>query len=625
MSVLAVLLFHAGYAWAQGGFLGVSTFFTLSGFLITRSLLEERARDGGVDLPTFWARRLRRLMPAALAGLLLVAAFAAFAAHVTQRMRATEDGLAALVYLSNWWFIVTDSGYQGLLGHPSPVQHFWSLSIEEQFYAVYPLLLLALLGVARRSERAAGGGIALLVLAGWAWLAHLAGQGASTERIYYGTDTRCAELLVGCALALWLPQGRMAPGRAARLALGVAGVAGALASLYAWTSARVESDALYRGGLQVYALASAAILASVACAPGRLAALLSLPPVRWLGRISYGVYVYHWPIYLWLDETRTGLAGHALTAVRIGLTLFVAHVSYSWLEEPVRSGRRPRGAGVALTTLAGMACLALALGVATRGVEPAHPVSGTLSGLWRSEPAAPPSVRSDEDGLRILVVGDSVAKQLAAGLRLSRGSAGKGGRVVSAAADGCGLARGAHLREPTRRQRICDDWDGRYRVSLEKARPDVVLVYVSGWDLVPRRLPEWDEEKTIDAPEFAGWLRREYEEAVDLLSATGAHVAWITPLCTQLGEADRHARGLLVSEVLTPVAAAFADRMTLVDLDAAVCPGGRFTNRLDGIEPFRPDGNHFSMAGRLWVGLWLWEHIERVLDRARLTPHTDGE
>src|SRR5687768_13320332 len=200
VAVAGVVLFHAGFGWAEGGFLGVSTFFTLSGFLITSLLLAERAATGRIALGAFWARRARRLLPAALATLLAVAALASWLATPEQLASLRGDVLAALFYGANWRFILDGQSYGDLFAAPSPILHFWSLAIEEQLYVLFPLLVV-LVG---RGRRRLGTALVALVAGSVAltWLVY--SPGGSTSAAYYGTFTRAGELLVGALLALVL-------------------------------------------------------------------------------------------------------------------------------------------------------------------------------------------------------------------------------------------------------------------------------------------------------------------------------------------------------------------------------------------------------------------------------------
>ena len=202
-AVAAVLLFHGGHL--TGGYLGVDAFFVLSGYLITSLLVEELATTGTVSLLGFWGRRLRRLLPALLLVLLAVAAYAAVVAPADQLAAIRGDALATLGYVANWRQVFTGNDYFALFASPSPLQHTWSLAIEEQFYLVWPLVMLAL--NRRRSARAvARRTLALsLVLAAASFVTMLAlADPADNTRVYYGTDTRAASILIGAALAAWV-------------------------------------------------------------------------------------------------------------------------------------------------------------------------------------------------------------------------------------------------------------------------------------------------------------------------------------------------------------------------------------------------------------------------------------
>src|SRR4051812_42501007 len=200
LAVAGVLAYHCGFGWARGGFLGVSLFFTLSGFLITSLLLAERSEHGRIGLRGFWARRARRLLPAALLALAVIVAFGATVASGSQLRGLRGDVLAALAYVANWRFVLAGTSYGALWSAPSPVQHFWSLAIEEQLYVVLPLAVAGTLALGRGRRRpllaVLGAGLGLSVLA--TFLVH------DQLRAYYGTDVRAGELLIGALLAVIL-------------------------------------------------------------------------------------------------------------------------------------------------------------------------------------------------------------------------------------------------------------------------------------------------------------------------------------------------------------------------------------------------------------------------------------
>ena len=351
VAVLVVVLFHAQVPLAGGGFLGVSLFFTLSGFLITSLLLAEFDSTGTVALREFYVRRARRLLPAAYVCLLSVALLGGVWG-AAQRRDLPADLVASVANVANWRFGLSSDSYADLFAAaPSPVAHFWSLAIEEQIYLLLPLVVI----VALRRGRRALGWVTLLLL--------IASVGATLltvdrDLVYNGTHTRAAELLVGVALALYLARGRHelgeVPWRRARWLPGA--VAGALL-LGLFVVASLEQGWIYRGGLPAVAVLSAVLIAAVVSEqfPNRL---LDVAPLVVLGRLSYGIYLFHWPVFLIVDAERTGLGPVAVFVVRCVVIGVVTVASARLLEQPVRLGRVPRGTRRFVTATA---CGALAV------------------------------------------------------------------------------------------------------------------------------------------------------------------------------------------------------------------------------------------------------------------------
>jgi peptidoglycan/LPS O-acetylase OafA/YrhL len=341
VAVIAVLLGHSGFKWARGGFLGVTAFFVLSGFLITGLLLAEWDRRGTIGLKHFWGRRARRLAPAIPVLLLIVVGYLAFGTH-KPAPGVLGDALASLTWVANWRFVLTHRTYAALFADPSPFQHMWSLAVEEQFYLVLPILTIALLRWRRAAGRRWLAAVAIVGIAastGAAIVLHPSGGGAG--RAYYGTDARMAEPLVGVLLAVLLvgPAGRRVLSQLGRRlldGLAVASAVGLVLLVYRLTE---RSDSLYRGGFLAAALCTAAILAAATQPDSVVGRALSTPPLVAVGRVSYGIYLFHWPIFLWLTPRGTGLAPVPLLLVRTGATLAVAMVSYALIEAPVRWGR----------------------------------------------------------------------------------------------------------------------------------------------------------------------------------------------------------------------------------------------------------------------------------------------
>jgi peptidoglycan/LPS O-acetylase OafA/YrhL len=341
VAVAGVLLFHGDHL--AGGFLGVDLFFVLSGFLITSLLLREWAGTGGIALLAFWRRRGRRLLPALFGLLGGVAIYVLVWARPVDLDAIRASALATVLYVANWQAIWAGHGYWDLYRAPSPLQHTWSLAIEEQFYLVWPVLVAVVLG--RRRRRGRPGPPAILTVAlglaavSTAWMMWRVVPGEDPSRVYYGTDTRAASVLLGAALAAWLSWRGTAATRRGRLALEGLAVLGALWLVYAWATIDGQSTFLYRGGFLLCELAVVAVIAGcVQPHRGPIATALAVAPLRWLGLISYGLYLWHWPVFLVLqiEHSSLGLSDWSLFAAQVALSLLLAIVSFFVLEEPIR-------------------------------------------------------------------------------------------------------------------------------------------------------------------------------------------------------------------------------------------------------------------------------------------------
>jgi peptidoglycan/LPS O-acetylase OafA/YrhL len=339
IAVMAVILYHVESSKLSGGFLGVEVFFVISGYLITSLLLSEKDRSGGVSLRDFWRRRARRLLPALYALLVAVVVMSATIAPDTWS-RLPGDLLAALGYYSNWWQIFHHDSYFVAAGRPSLVQHLWSLAVEEQFYLVWPLVF-ALVG--RRLRRpvlavaAVGVGVASAI-----WMAVLWSPAVDASRVYLGTDTRLSGLMLGIALAAIWPAHRFRAEHAAPragLALDAFGLAGA--AVLAWALLRVnEFDPfVYRGGFLVVDLATVAVIAVAVHPSARLGKVLGAGALVWIGRRSYGLYLWHWPVFqVTRPDLDVPIHGWALMALRLAITFALAELSYRFVEAPIRDG-----------------------------------------------------------------------------------------------------------------------------------------------------------------------------------------------------------------------------------------------------------------------------------------------
>jgi peptidoglycan/LPS O-acetylase OafA/YrhL len=336
IAVLAVFFYHVGTGWMPGGFLGVDVFFVISGYLITALLLSEFRKVGTVNVLKFWLRRARRLLPAVV--VMIVVTLVAAAILVPDRVDSLRgDALASLFYVNNWHLVLSHQSYFQQFD-PSLFRHLWSLSVEEQFYLLWPLLFaggMALFGRKRLLWGVLAGAAASTLL-----MIVLFSPGHSTDRIFYGTDTRAVGLLIGVALAiLWNPNElrTRTSGPGAGWLLDAVGVVALALIVRDFVRVHDFDSSLYRGGFLFLALFTGVLVAVLAHPAARLGRLLGCAPLVWLGLRSYSFYLWHWPI---LMLTRPGvdvpLTGPVLVVLQLGATLVVADLSYRYVEQVFR-------------------------------------------------------------------------------------------------------------------------------------------------------------------------------------------------------------------------------------------------------------------------------------------------
>jgi peptidoglycan/LPS O-acetylase OafA/YrhL len=620
LAVAGVLVFHARPDWLRGGFLGVDAFFVLSGFLITGLLLAERERTGRIRLGAFWGRRARRLLPALLLVLVAVALVSRYVLSAEELPGLRLDALAALGYVANWRMIFRGGDYFARTAPASPLQHSWSLGIEEQFYLAWPLLVVLATRLARHARTVIVTiclvGITASTLAG-VLLYH---PDTDPGRVYYGTDTRASALLVGCAMAALLSGRTVRPNRLLALAaLDAATLLG-----LAWAGADGGDAWLYRGGLTGLAVAVGVLIAHLSTAPdGFGARVLSLPPLTWLGRVSYGVYLWHWPLFQWLNADRTQQSGVTLFAVRIAATLLVASASFYLVERPIRRGLsrrdRPTRARVLVPVTAG-ALAATAAVVVAATVAPALPAAVAVAAPTVPVPLAAPSGRPEVAPVsragrrpgaepRIAILGDSVAWTLGAYLPPHPGLA-----ITNRAVQGCGIARLPdiiYIGSPHTNYPGCDTWDARWKRDVTADDPDVSVILLDRWELMDRRLN--GRYQHVGDPEYDAYLTGELNTAITAAHGAGARVVLLTAPYTHRSERpdgglypeDTPERVDAWNRLLATVAAASPVRPRILDLNRLVCPGGKFTWSINGLR-VRSDGLHFTPAGvQRVVAPWL--------------------
>ncbi|WP_145133525.1 acyltransferase [Paenibacillus sp. Y412MC10] len=340
LAVCAVIAYHLNLGWFPGGFLGVGIFFVLSGYLITDLLIRQWEGTGRIDLRDFWVRRARRLLPAMCSVLLVVIVWLA----LFQTARLAEiwgDIAASLLYVTNWWFIVNDTAYFSRFSTASPLMHFWSLAVEEQFYLVWPVIhMLGLRFVTNRKLLFAIILIGALASASAMYFLYVPGL-LDTSRVYYGTDTRAFSLLMGAGLALcrpagnWGKEGKGRTGLSA-IAMDFTGFVGFAVLIWMICGTSQYEPFLYQGGMVLQSTATAAVIAAAVQPSTWIGHCLSWKPLRWLGIRSYGIYLWHYPILLltFTGEERSFLH----TAVQMTAVLVIAAISWTYLEKPIRYG-----------------------------------------------------------------------------------------------------------------------------------------------------------------------------------------------------------------------------------------------------------------------------------------------
>lgn len=510
-AVLLVVAFHAGLPGFGGGFLGVSVFFTLSGFLITGLLLQEHAEHGFVSLGAFWGRRVRRLLPAALVCLAIVAAL--------------TDGIgrelsAAVLYVANWQQIATQNNYAALFdAHPILV-HFWSLAVEEQFYIIWPLMIW----VALRMFGQQRGPFIALALGGAIGAFGYLGAIGDPQRVYLGTDTRAVEILVGAALAIGLERPRIAAVLRKYVRIIIPGVA-LIVMLVAIAVSTTESAWVYRGGLVAFAVGSAAVLAGIVHG-GPVSRVFELSWMRGCGKISYGLYLYHWPTFVLIGTESVG----SLT-LSLVFSFAASVLSYVLIEMPVRNGRlRTR---VLLPVLVSASVALVVIPYPTGAASLYDSFRGKTEDCYYGDRCAPTDLSTIERygtpdagrPTRILVFGDSVSQVTAWGLANSRTARDGQIEVISMGAGACPLVGDAYRWNRSSAgnwNEYCDI--NEVLTAIAEYRPDAVLAVFTLANQTDIRIKgEW---VNLDKRTMHSALLDRMEQVAEVSKSTDSILLW---------------------------------------------------------------------------------------------------
>ncbi len=643
IAVLGVLVYHLNRTWLPGGYLGVDLFFVLSGYLITSLLVAEHSRTGRIDLPAFWARRIRRLLPALLVLLVVMAVTIQLQGDVLAQGAARGDLLATLFFVANWHFVASGQSYFSQYLSVSPDRHTWSLAVEEQFYVLWPLVVVGVLALfSRRTLALAAAGIAVAS----ATLMAILFNPLDPSRAYYGTDTRIFEILIGALTALVLagPARTRVAGIVRRL------VWPAFIVVLASGIFLADDNSLYYHGAAVgFSLAAAVLIAGLEFG-SRLRRVLSLRPLVGVGLVSYGLYLWHWPVIVFIGQTIGQTSSPVLAVLAVGLALAATVISYVFIETPIR--RRRALLGFRLTPRRFAVLVPAASGLVA-AIVLTTTASGVSSPVWSTGTAdAPaditltvPAASSHTGGVRtpsgtIGVVGDSVMASALPGLQAA--AAARGLTLVAAAAPGCPvdlqpLFDSAGNQSPfnagCRRVKKLHD-------ELIAARPNVVI-----WEdlqsVLSRRaadgtfLPAGSAAWTTDL--LSGWMAE-----LDRLRAAGSDVVILMPpersqqaagcrnvpiesRCLDLQHQDA-----IIRAATTAFWSSLAGRpgVHLVMIDPLLCPKGvpcptsigGVTVRISGW-----DQTHFTPAGARWFAPRLLDLVAAAAGPAMSPPPPGGD
>lgn len=604
LAICTVLAFHTGGQWLSGGFLGVDVFFVLSGYLMIGILASPDGRGLRMPARTFWLRRARRLAPSLLTVVLAVVVVA----HVADRYESPGlrgDVIAALAYVTNWWSLHAGAEYFNQWQEPSALLQTWSLSIEEQFYLILPALIVVLTRL-RASARVRTFAFAGLAAMSAAWALHL--QQGDPLRVYFGSDTRVQALFAGVVLGLMArPPGHAGQQRptAARQAVGWACLVGLIA-LFVLAAPWTESMPAWI--LTVCALLTVGLLwAIIQAEHSFLAQVFSWRPLVWIGAISYALYLWHWPVFLWIQGGRHTPLGAQVWAIAVSVVL--AWLTTRFIERPVRGPRfssLPTSwqwaiYGACAGLLATMACVPL---LNTGGGDAPD------ESQWPAAAELPASVT---------LFGDSTAYTAAGGFPHERYPK---LTFTYLAPLGCGI-RDRHLQQEgiNAAKPECDGWQDRWSAYMDWAKPEATVLMENVWELYD--VVDGVGQHPPGTPEYTRAVTAAVSQALDLTAPPGGGPEFVigVPCHAATAELDgevlnEREREAALNAILRQQADA-RPNVHFIDMGELTCGPQGAVNEINGVT-LRDDGVHWSGRGRAY----LWAYVLDRISREMSTPGT---
>ena len=632
LAVAAVVLYHFAPQFVPAGFIGVDVFLVLSGFLITSLALEEVDRTKTMSAPGFFARRARRLLPAAIATIVVVVIIARILDHGSVDTSLRGQAVASLTYIANWWSIAQHNSYQAAFGAESPLNHFWSLAVEEQFYLGFPIALIGVIALLKRRiglhrlAHIALVGATVGAIASCALMWVLRTPGTDPSRVYLGTDTRSQALFVGIAIAcivrLWPVHSLQRVSRAILTAAALL----ALATLVAIAvAADFRSNWLYTGGFLLVAVTTGIVVLALNGHNSFFSKALSLKWLRTLGLVSYGLYLWHWPVKVFVTQERLGLSDDRtgrieLFVIRCALTAVATALSWYLIEQPFRrrkstttetaSTKRARGLFVALGALG---ATALIVGVvwfaAAPTTRPQADYSSNIAPTISSE-------KGPEPPISLLWFGDSVAWAMGGGAisfpwPTDYNSPFDPRQIIIW---NKGIGECPLLHKPSRSFGIvragssCIGWEAKWRDAAAAFPPDAMVWSGALRDTYDVRVDgKWI---AFGSPEWVALYNAELDKAAAIATENEVPLIILSQADPKVFPGEKNEESLTADnigkftqlrQIQRNYALAHSSSTISIDINDLMCSGGSCEETTPSGEIIRPDHLHFSAAGARYL------------------------